>query len=58
MPLSQALAGGVGVSTSAYTFLQNIASKTSNYGGAGKRKKEDKNNLMTTIWIVAHNSGN
>ena len=40
MPLSDALAGGVGMNTTAYSLLQNIASKSKKHGGSGTSSKK------------------
>jgi len=40
MPISDALAGGVGMNTTAYSLLQNIASKSNKHGGGGKKRTQ------------------
>ena len=40
MPISDALAGGVGVNTTAYSLLQNIASKSNKHGCKKRTHKQ------------------
>ena len=40
MPISDALAGGVGVNTTAYSLLQNIASKSNKHGNKKRTHKQ------------------
>ena len=40
MPISDALARGVGVNTTAYSLLQNIASKSNKHGSKKRTQKQ------------------
>ena len=40
MPISDALAGGVGMNTTAYSLLQNIASKSNKHGSKKRTQKQ------------------